>query len=113
MIYFVTTMSIPDSIENKVREAAMSWSEKILKYAQEKWPEREMELMVNIDGKNSDIHWKTKHESMAAIDKWGEQYWNDDGVKALIDEVQKKEKELGTTFFTNWRNHYYWTVEPE
>jgi hypothetical protein len=112
MIYRVNTWTIPDSIGGEIRKKAMPWAKKMTKYQQEKWPEQEVEMLANYDGDRTEVHWKSKHESMAATEEWWKQLFKDDGIKSFMEELRNTEKETGNTpFFCQMRSHYYRIVD--
>ena len=112
MIYVVATYSIQDSVGNEIRPKATEWAKKITRYIKSKWPEIDVVLFTNYDGAQSEIHWSSKHESMAAWEKWAEEYNQDDGRKSLFDEVIEISKGLGgALLFGNNRAHFYKVVD--
>ena len=108
MIRQVATWTIPDSIGSEIRRKAMAWGKKLTKYSRDKWPDQEVEVLTNLDGPGTAVHWVFKFESMAERETWWKAFFEDDGIKSLMDELEGTERATGTTpYFSQSRSHYY------
>ena len=111
MVVFVDTWSLRDSIRSEIAGKAMDSVKKMVKYVRGKWPEIEYEVFRNGDGSQNDIHFSSRFESISAHQQFVKTFWSDDGIRSLVDELEKMERPTGNTFFLNRRIHYYEIVE--
>ena len=114
MISVVDSYSISESVRQEFRTKAMEWAKKATKYIRTKWPEIDLQLLINRDGQKSDIHFVGKHESITTYEDFLEPYWSDEGIRALVDELAEMEKAAdNTVLFINRRLHTYDIVDLE
>lgn len=112
MVYYVSTMTVRESLGGDTWKKSIEWAKKFTKYLQGKWPEWEIELLTNYTGPTNEVHWISKYESPGAREELLKEYNQDEGVKALFDEWSKMQTESGDVpFMTNPRQQYYRIVD--
>ncbi len=112
MLYQVGSWTVPDSIGSEIRKKAGAWGKKLTKYARDQWPEQHIEMLTNIDGDGTVVHWVFRFQSMTEKEKWWKAFFEDDGIKSLFEELQSTERETGNTpFFCQGRSHFYNIVD--
>ena len=49
----------------------------------------------------------TRHDSIAASQEWYHEFFNDDGMKQLFDELQETERSVGQPVFDGWNDTFF------
>ena len=108
MIYFVRTAKVAPLSGKESWEFA----KKSAKYVKEKYPNASMEMLTRMSGKQDEIVWVMKFESLTAYEEFYKQLGNDEGYNKLIEELMKAEEKKGRPFLAEGMiDTYYRTVD--
>lgn len=66
---------------------ALEWGKRIMAYLSEAYPDALGEVLTNIGGNLSQIHWMRKHESLAQMEEYVRKVQADEGFQALVKEM--------------------------
>ena len=111
MVYLVYSYSIPVSVENVVYTKVMGLLKKILKYAHDKWPEQDGRFVKAVTGNTSRIHCVWRVRSIAEGEQFVKTYYQDPGIKAIIEEWNAASKEAGSVLLEDEAVSYYTDIE--
>ena len=95
MIYVINSFSTPASAGGVVAAKTIEMTRKLLEYQRNKWPERETVALRNLTGDTTRISWVYKVKSLSDQEQFEKTFWQDIGIKAIMDQWTATEKELG------------------
>lgn len=96
MVYSVVSYEATTSPRGVSASKLTEWEKKVVKYVNEKWPDVEAKMLkaINQPGRS----FVTKHESIEAGMEWWKNFWQDEGYRALIEELWAEEEKFGASY---------------
>lgn len=111
MIYFVTSANLVPSTTPGAHEHASEFARRFAALSNEIDPSVDCQLLRNVNGLKTMVHWVSKHKSLAAFEEGNKTFWRDERTHSLVAELQEAEAKAGTIFFGNRSESFYHTVD--
>jgi hypothetical protein len=111
VMYLVYSYSVPDSVEGVVYRKAMELLKRVLAYARSKWPEQDGRFVRASVGNTNRVHCVWRVRSLAEGEQFVRTYYQDPGIKAILQEWNAAAKEAGSVLLEDEAVGYYSDIE--
>jgi hypothetical protein len=106
MIYRMRTFEMTPSVGGESQQNFTKWMKKAMKYTNDKWPEVDAKyLSIMFEGPKQVF--VTKHDSVEASQKWYQEFFSEDGMKKLFEELTESQRALGRPAFEGWNDTFF------
>lgn len=110
MVYRVRTFSMTPSVGGAISQEFTEWMKKVMQYTNKTWPEVEAEyLMTVFEGPEQSF--ASKHDTVEASIEWYRTFFNDEGMRKLMEELQEIGKKNGSPAFQSFSDSFYRIIE--